>query len=387
MESTICCFFLRNPPIKLMGLSAGKFSETTKNKIDKFFKVLDNPEKLSVSTNNINVNKTIASIDSLENNSTKFSFFEKLLNKDGNSSSKKLHLVPDLTRNDLFVDSDNSQSSLTKLKQCSESTDTLSKESVKKNLFRSSETETTPSIISGNNNTTHKIVTKKVEQSTSEVSKNSKSKDNEVAGSSSILSFLGKAPKRDCWIKPEELFPDPSQVDEELLALLPESYRTKILKMKEKALKRSVTKEIENRSPVNDCGDNEKRNCNILDNTTANNSRNVNEVIFHSASTHSSPSSKNIENSTGLNKHHSTIDPTHEHLVVCAECGLEVPDYEEHMDMHFAKKLHHELNSFSTVLIKKVVNSNEKGKRKKINSKAPASNVKKLKSIDTFFKR
>lgn len=409
------------PPIKFLGLSAGKFSDVSSNKIDKFFKVGAQPVTKNVKADiSVNVDKHreqegTEEEKSVSETTSRPSFFEKIFAKDIQNSGKKLHLVPDLTKNDLFSDSDESQSSLIKLKtknlELEENSKTL-RDSIKKNLFDSNSNETVPHCEKNVNpiaiadvDSSRKVSLNQKEDSTSKISE-SKPKKKNSESKKSIASFFDQSAKRVSWTKLDELFPDISQVDETLLSLLPLSYRNEIIKRKQekniKDFSTSKNTDDENYSeeqikcPEESNHSNEQLNGNK--NTTQNNDildvqckdliDSCNQPSNNDRCNFAGNSNNSYEN---VRPDDSTcIDSTpSDYLVTCDECGEKVSNYEVHMDMHFAKKLHRELNSNVSIppVIKKQTEIKQKEKRKKnSNSRTSVTNPKKLKSIDAFFK-
>ncbi|XP_014286764.1 DNA polymerase eta isoform X5 [Halyomorpha halys] len=162
-----------------------------------------------------------------------------------------------------------------------------------------------------------------------------------------LINFFNQNIKQEEWVKPEELFPDISQIDDELLKALPSSYRNKIMKLRE-SIKHDENLNTEGQDiPIN---------------IAVNNTEKV----------------SNLSSIAGNSS------------IKCEECGEIVDDYELHQDMHIAMKLDKELNSIPRVVnsANAITKNNNDNKRKlKTSGKKKNSNNKKSKSIDMFFKK
>ncbi|CAH1389445.1 unnamed protein product [Nezara viridula] len=324
------------PPIKHLGLSAGKFSNSS-NKILKFFKLSEN--------SNLNSTKTNCNTDNaapISENENKSSFFERMFQRDVSDSNKKLNMVPDFSKHDLYVDSEDSQSSMVKaVNENRESPDESQKDNIKRKLFNLENDDNELEHIDGKKTETDSKKYFVIEQSAVNLNEKNVEKKN------TLTNFLNQQVKQEEeWIKPEELFPDISQIDDDLLSALPLSYRNKVMKLKESFDRDLNTKEH-----------------GVINNIAVSNGEKL--------------------SSESLSAGNSSFK--------CEECGEIVEDYELHQDMHVAIKLDKELNSIPQVVNRTSSSTiNDKDKKRKLKScgkKKNSDNTKKMKSIDMFFKK
>lgn len=252
-------------------------------------------------------------------------------------------MVPDFSKHDLYVDSEDSQSSMVKAVDGNRETpDDSLKYSIKRKLFNLENDDTELDSFDKTEPVTESKKDFVIEPSPVNLNEKHVDKKNTLA------NFLNPKVKQEEWIKPEELFPDISQIDDDLLKALPLSYRNKIMKLRE-----SIKHDI----------DMNTKEHNILNNTAVNSKT---EKLSNESSSAGNSSFK------------------------CKECGEIVEDYEVHQDMHIAMKLDKELNSVPRVVnsINSITKNDRDNKRKQKNSgKKKNSNNKKMKSIDMFFKK
>ncbi|XP_066904821.1 DNA polymerase eta isoform X2 [Halyomorpha halys] len=325
------------PPIKQLGFSAGKFSNSS-NKIAKFFNVSENSNLNSAKTN-VKTDNTA----SISGNENKSSFFERMFQRDVLDSNKKLNMVPDFSKHDLYVDSEDSQGSMVKaVDENRETPNESQKDNIKRKLFclENDDTELEHDVNKQKSKTDSKTDFVN-ERSVVNLNEKPAKKKN------TLINFFNQNIKQEEWVKPEELFPDISQIDDELLKALPSSYRNKIMKLRE-SIKHDENLNTEGQDiPIN---------------IAVNNTEKV----------------SNLSSIAGNSS------------IKCEECGEIVDDYELHQDMHIAMKLDKELNSIPRVVnsANAITKNNNDNKRKlKTSGKKKNSNNKKSKSIDMFFKK
>ncbi|CAA9996650.1 unnamed protein product [Nesidiocoris tenuis] len=411
------------PIITFLGLSAGKFVDSSNQLVRLFDAIKNNPKKPTVQTSRApdegnaspredfhavesktastrnevdsirqssresvtsNLNISLLNRTSSLDESVGPSFFEKML-LDDNGNKQRLNVVPMIAHTSPLK----KYSTPEKVR-----TDTTSEKSESKILKAES-------------------VSSKIDQQETNCTPRKKS----------IKEFFKKRKSPPDWVDPLEIFPDLNSIDDETWALFPPSYRQRIVELrKDKGASISKTpSKILNGDPSQDDASFPAGSSNAPRSSADNSNHKELKRVFKAGEPSSSDaifenpeqpgflnaepsrpsipaeatSMQSVAGPSSLFNNDDYAEDSAASEVVCPDCQLILSssEYVEHRDYHYAMALQEQINGVSSAVSKPSAPqkaakpSHGLAKRKNSSKNAKAGEVKKLKSIDSFFKK